>query len=248
MPLRTPAVHSNRTSAHLAFVVVAIGLSLLTAAGCKPQIGDSCEFGTDCSASGDRLCDTTQPGGYCTMFNCDSDSCPDDSVCIGFRARASTVAECSDPHGESRFQRSFCMAPCDDDDDCRSGYECVDMRASDNPYGAAVIEARSRGKVCAVPASGKPIGELDPATDVCRPSQAGPDAWPSPVPPDAGTPGSGGAAGAGGNAGAGGASGQGGGAGAGGVGAGGAAGSSGAGGAVSGGAGGQSMGFAGDAP
>ena len=36
-----------------------------TAAGCKPRIGDDCQISTDCSASGDRLCDISAPGGYC---------------------------------------------------------------------------------------------------------------------------------------------------------------------------------------
>src|SRR5258705_13828561 len=58
----------------------AIAASL--AVGCSPKIGDKCSVSTDCSVQGDRLCDPTQPGGYCTVFNCEPDRCPDESVCV----------------------------------------------------------------------------------------------------------------------------------------------------------------------
>src|SRR4051812_10031586 len=49
-------------------------------AGCTPSIGDKCVLSTDCSTRGDRLCDTSQPDGYCTQFNCSKNGCPDDSA------------------------------------------------------------------------------------------------------------------------------------------------------------------------
>src|SRR5690242_18467125 len=50
----------------------------IVATGCKPKIGDECKTSTDCSVTGDRLCDITQPSGYCTIFNCEEPgSCPD---------------------------------------------------------------------------------------------------------------------------------------------------------------------------
>ncbi|MFW5740185.1 MAG: hypothetical protein ACOC1F_07450, partial [Myxococcota bacterium] len=52
--------------------------------GCNPKIGDDCTNSTDCSVSGDRLCDTTQPGGYCTVFNCEPDMCPEEAQCVAF--------------------------------------------------------------------------------------------------------------------------------------------------------------------
>src|SRR5690348_74537 len=42
----------------------------LIAVGCLPKIGDHCTTSLDCSQTGQRLCDTTQPDGYCTVFNC----------------------------------------------------------------------------------------------------------------------------------------------------------------------------------
>ena len=57
-----------RAVAFFAFVATASVL-----AGCSAEIGDDCSNSTDCSSTGDRLCDTTQPGGYCTLFNCEPD-------------------------------------------------------------------------------------------------------------------------------------------------------------------------------
>jgi hypothetical protein len=62
----------------LALVVVA------SAAGCGHSIGDGCSTNTDCSANGDRTCDLSQPGGYCTVEGCDQTSCPSDSACVRF--------------------------------------------------------------------------------------------------------------------------------------------------------------------
>jgi len=92
---------------------VAVTAVALVAFGCKPQVGDACKLSTDCSVLGDRLCDTSQPEGYCTIFNCDVDTCPGESVCVEF-------------HPESpRFSRRFCVRGCDKGSDCRPGYACV---------------------------------------------------------------------------------------------------------------------------
>src|SRR5438874_282901 len=103
--------------AALAALAVALGI------GCKPKIGDGCAVSTDCSVNGDRLCDTTQPGGYCTVFNCEPGTCPaDQSVCVAFHDQV-----CADPRSSERFERTFCMRTCDDDSDCRGGqYACLD--------------------------------------------------------------------------------------------------------------------------
>jgi len=62
-----------------------LGLGVLaTLAACGRSIGDACLISTDCSATGDRSCDLSQPGGYCTVEGCDDHSCPSDSVCVRF--------------------------------------------------------------------------------------------------------------------------------------------------------------------
>lgn len=117
-----------RRSFSLSFQQLAlVGLTLLAGAGCRPEIGDECISSADCSAQGDRLCDTSQPSGYCTIFGCEPDDCPDGSVCIGFGLELDPACEnvsSTDPRWP-RFERTFCMAACEETTDCRDGYVCV---------------------------------------------------------------------------------------------------------------------------
>jgi hypothetical protein len=83
------------------------------AAGCAPVIGDGCGSATNCSVNGDRQCDLTQPGGACTVFDCQADQCPDNAVCVRFNP--------DDP----RHAVVACMRACNDDGGCRGDYECV---------------------------------------------------------------------------------------------------------------------------
>lgn len=98
-----------------------IALALVGSAlvGCKPEIGDSCKVSTDCSTTGDRLCDTSMPDGYCTLFNCDPGTCPGEATCVEFHPNA------------ERFTRRFCVRGCDKASDCRAGYACVDPKDRD---------------------------------------------------------------------------------------------------------------------
>ncbi|MSP61974.1 MAG: hypothetical protein EXR72_16910 [Myxococcales bacterium] len=65
---------------------------LALAAGCSRKVGDPCVTNTDCSSLGDRFCDVSAPGGYCTVEGCDvitvgdefKDTCPEDAVCVRF--------------------------------------------------------------------------------------------------------------------------------------------------------------------
>src|SRR5829696_1409616 len=108
------------------------GAVLMFIAGCAPEIGDDCNTSLDCSQQGDRLCDTKQPGGYCTIFNCEPDSCPEDeAVCVAFDFVLDPMCHPGDlPANDTewaRFGRTFCMKACEEDDDCRDdeGYECA---------------------------------------------------------------------------------------------------------------------------
>ena len=216
-----------------------LALCCLAFAGCQPEIGDSCTTSVDCAATGDRICDVTQPGGYCTIFNCEPGTCPEEAACIGYNGSPSTAPGCLDPRGGSRFQRSFCMRTCGGDGDCRSGYSCVTISAE---TGAVVLESgQATARVCMVSPPAISGAQMDASSEVCTGSD---EMVPLPPGPDAG--GQGGNAGASGG-GAGGMSGGGAGgaggvpaAGAGGVPAGGAGGTSGAAaaGGVAGGAGG----------
>ncbi|MCA9614334.1 MAG: hypothetical protein H6724_01365 [Sandaracinus sp.] len=82
-------------------------------AGCAPEIGDKCKSSVDCSVNGDRVCDETLPNGYCTVLNCDPDSCPNGARCVEWRG------------GFDRTAIRVCMARCSSDNGCRNGYECL---------------------------------------------------------------------------------------------------------------------------
>ena len=154
-----------------------LALGALTAAfvtGCTPSIGDKCSQSTDCSLQGDRLCDTAQPGGYCTIFGCGSNSCPDYAACVLFHA---SVQGCTyDDRTISRTGRTFCMAGCKVDGDCRAGYVCVDPRKP--PFNAVIIDDNQGQTVCVV----APTVETGVGTNVSAESPVCKSEGP-PVPP-----------------------------------------------------------------
>jgi hypothetical protein len=57
---------------------------VLSGAGCGAKIGDSCQTAADCSQSGGRICDLSQPGGYCTILGCNETTCPSEATCIRY--------------------------------------------------------------------------------------------------------------------------------------------------------------------
>lgn len=143
--------------------------ALLLVSGCKPDIGDACNLHSDCSTAGNRICDPTFPSGYCTIFNCSPDKCPDEALCVAYGTALSTVPECADPAG-GRLERTFCMKACGGDSDCRSGYDCVDLEDPEqNPWGAVVVDRRtSRHRVCTVEV--KNASDAAPgSTAICNP-------------------------------------------------------------------------------
>src|SRR3954468_14654466 len=83
--------------------------ALVALSACTPSIGDKCVLSTDCSSRGDRQCDTSQPDGYCTIFNCNGDGCPDKAACVLFN---SAIPGCGFDDraggGGSRIARALC--------------------------------------------------------------------------------------------------------------------------------------------
>lgn len=144
---------------------------------CAPEIGDECETALDCSSSGSRLCDRTQPSGYCTLEGCEKSTCPEEAVCVKFSP------------GKDRLSKTFCMYQCEDDGDCRDdeGYECLHaMAAGKNPdplsdpdaFGSgleAVVLDGPNKKFCAV--------RSEIPLELPKPE---PDAGMSSMPPDSG--------------------------------------------------------------
>jgi hypothetical protein len=198
----------RRTSPTYLILAAALGF---VAMGCEPDIGDECSTSIDCSTYGDRLCDTTQPGGYCTIFNCEPDTCPDEATCVAFYLEEDPSCGPVDDGLSSRFARSFCLYTCEEGDDCRDGYECI--RPVDRL--ALVIDQETdtdnpqETRVCMAPGSVAPMPPDAPGR--CTPSEE--ETPLVPWTPDAGVGGAGGVAGNGGTgglAGSGGAAGQGG--------------------------------------
>ena len=136
------------------------------ASGCSPDIGASCTTSINCSQMGDRVCDTSMPGGYCTVFSCEPDTCPTEAACIAFHQWPSAVTACEDPT-DTRMIRTFCMVKCSDNGDCRTGYVCADLNAAGNPWGASLADhANQDGRVCIVPAAApQPLNQPD---EYCR--------------------------------------------------------------------------------
>jgi len=212
--------------------MLAIGMALAMAAGgCSSEIGDECATALDCSTLGDRLCDRTQPDGYCTIFNCEPDTCPDEAVCVAFKTDLDPACLHLDDGRFGRFGRTFCMRVCEAADDCRAGYVCGQPRDHD----ARVVDAETDTdnpqdtSVCLV--SGHHPDPPEVAPNACLPNDGGAPLTPYEPPTTSTSSGQAGAGGAGGSGGAGGAGGSGGAGGAGGSGgAGGAGGNGGAGG------------------
>lgn len=125
------------------------------AVGCAPRIGDGCASQTNCSINGDRVCDVTQPGGYCTVFDCSPDTCPDDAVCVRFEPDT------------PRLSRNVCMRRCNGDGDCRTdrGYRCVGESDGELRGDGGVVE----GDGGSVSVPGEVINHRFAVADVNRP-------------------------------------------------------------------------------
>ena len=145
-----------------------LAFALVALSACTPTIGDKCVLSTDCSTRGDRLCDTSQPDGYCTQFNCSKNSCPDNAACILFNAGIPGCGydDRSGGYG-SRVARAFCVASCGQDSDCRPGYLCGDPKSA--PWGGLVQDDNQDRRSCLViPLDYNPDGGTDAATSPAK--------------------------------------------------------------------------------
>ncbi|WP_437588794.1 hypothetical protein [Sorangium sp. So ce1000] len=203
-----------------ALLLVALGASSLLA-GCGPQIGDPCTTSLECVQQEQALfCDGTQPGGYCTAFNCEPDSCYGSSVCVAFNPVIDQACGELESVRSPRFERTFCMATCEEDDDCRKGYSCVALgdiqgaaARAPGERNAAIVDTEPEGRRACLPnlpstpsAASEPPGDVEGSPGVCGAAPEQP-AW-TPYTPDAS--GAGGAGGSEGEGGAGGSEGEGG--------------------------------------
>jgi hypothetical protein len=144
-----------------------MGLCVLLACGCQARIGDGCSTNQQCSGQTQRLCDITQPGGYCTILNCSPTSCPEgEGMCVTFGNALSPLPGCQNASKPSPYARSLCMQYCSEDTECRPGYVCRDI-SGDDPWSAdiATKDAPST-KICIAIPIGQDLPE-DRATAVC---------------------------------------------------------------------------------
>jgi hypothetical protein len=137
---------SGRLPAALFVVVGAAGSAWLT--GCTPVIGDSCTLSTDCASDGTRICDTAEPGGYCTVLNCTGNSlgavCPDYAVCINFEPN---VPGCpASVRTTARTAFGECRNTCSKDSDCRTDYFCRAPNSA--PWSAQILDPDPTAKIC----------------------------------------------------------------------------------------------------
>lgn len=146
---------------------------LAAMAACTPEIGDKCVLSTDCSVRSDRLCDTSQPNGYCTQ-NCQGNGCPDKAACVLFNTSLPGCGfdDRAGPAG-SRVARSFCSARCYSNADCRTdeGYVCANPRSY--PWNAIILDDVQDQMTCLVYPSEGLDGGVDAATSrapVCGPT------------------------------------------------------------------------------
>lgn len=99
--------------------------AVLMASACARTIGDDCTTNVQCSALGDRFCDLSSPGGYCTVEGCDSTSCPDSSACVRFFSLKKGNATCD----AGRIVRTDCSGGdcCKPGDPgcCKLGERCL---------------------------------------------------------------------------------------------------------------------------
>jgi hypothetical protein len=121
-------------------------LAMMTMAGCTPHIGDHCTLSTDCSLQGDRQCDTAEPNGYCTVFGCQGNLCPDQAACVLFNPAVPGCAYTD--RAPSRSARAACMKQCTTDGDCRNdeGYICADPKGP--PWNALILDDDQGQHIC----------------------------------------------------------------------------------------------------
>lgn len=130
--------------------LLALALVALLAPACGKEIGDECTTNVDCDQYGNRDCDLSAPGGYCTINGCDELSCPGEAVCIRVFPYESPGTACAGPPVDQPgctcaddsgcasselclpdgfcvariSERRYCERKCGSDGDCRGGYVC----------------------------------------------------------------------------------------------------------------------------
>lgn len=114
--------------------IAVLWLGVACVAACAPKLGDDCSNSLECSAVGDRYCDVSSPGGYCTIQNCEPGACGDEGVCVRFKP------------DEPRLSSSWCMASCGGGCD-RDRYTCKSADELNEASADAGVNAVRRAEV-----------------------------------------------------------------------------------------------------
>ncbi|APR99573.1 hypothetical protein [Pajaroellobacter abortibovis] len=140
------------------FFFIGVSGSAFSLLACGRSVGDPCRQLLDCSSQGPLVCDTSQVGGYCTIFLCSSQEqeCPEQSICVLPQA---VIPGC--PYDDRRIPLGAvdrCMRTCDSDSDCRSGYVCASPISP--PWFGRVMQGDPTRSVC-LPAPSFPVDSED---------------------------------------------------------------------------------------
>lgn len=100
---------------HRVTVLLTLLFALALPGGCASQIGDECSRNDECPPG--SQCDITIAGGYCTMSDCEPNTCPAEGVCVQFTSRS-----------------SYCMRHCESNEECRPGHSCQEDPQSGASY------------------------------------------------------------------------------------------------------------------
>jgi hypothetical protein len=160
-------------------------LLVVLLAGCGKEIGDACIVSSDCDPNGQRICDSSQREGYCTIQGCDYDTCPSEAACIRFFTGQFDNRTCdpTQPSGTNgcsldelcalsghcaprSSELRYCMKKCSSDGDCRDGYECRKYSQKD-PANMATYVAHGGEPVLA---PGVVVGDSSPGFCAAKPA------------------------------------------------------------------------------
>ena len=70
---------------HTYLYAAALTAAIALSSGCQPEIGDACQRSTDCSRTGERVCDLSnrvRGRGECILEGCGRGDCPDEAACV----------------------------------------------------------------------------------------------------------------------------------------------------------------------
>ncbi len=167
--------------------VLVVASTLVAAAGCTHNIGDPCNTNVDCSPAGDRFCDTSAPGGYCTVEGCDVNTCPNSEACVRFLtqrldepctydpAQPFSRADCPESDEECICDTAIpdggttCTAHCAPEDSERRWCQHRCSTDSDCRIGYHCVEAGSGGALLVPTLNNPNPSSSNPPTLFCEP-------------------------------------------------------------------------------